>query len=61
MKRRDILKGLTLLPLSGKLLANEDSVGIPGANRFFSNPAADQNIFRMLGVEPLINCRGPIQ
>lgn len=72
MKRRDIIKGLSLLPLSGAVgttLAGNTpnglstsspaglppvtypSIGFPGLN-------ADPNIFRSLGVEPLINCRG---
>ncbi|MES1223661.1 MAG: selenocysteine synthase [Bacteroidota bacterium] len=54
MKRRDILKGLTLLPLSGKLLAN----GVADHNSGFINSPAGENIFRNIGVEPLINCRG---
>jgi seryl-tRNA(Sec) selenium transferase len=62
MKRRDIIKSFSLLPLSGIVgtaLANS------GHNELltprpagFSGPTADPNIFRSLGVEPLINCRG---
>lgn len=62
MKRRDLIKSLSLLPLSGTVgsaLANNGvdgqlasgPAGVPG-------PTADPNIFRSLGVEPLINCRG---
>lgn len=53
MKRRDIIKRLSLLPLSGiagSALARNASTTTPAA------PA--ENIFRTLGVEPLINCRG---
>lgn len=52
MKRRDILKSLSLLPLSGNLLGNTGKTSVLATN------AGDQNIFRSLGVEPIINCRG---
>src|SRR5690349_8858800 len=57
MKRRDVIKGLSLLPLAGTsaipLSANaeEKVAGIAG-------PLAEKNAFRAIGVEPLINCRG---
>ena len=59
MKRRDILKGISLLPLSGSLFAKGQTGGLnnlPGDVPHWS--ADDTNIFRTLGVEPLINCRG---
>lgn len=62
MKRREIIKRLSLLPLSGvagRALANassEASVPVPGAD--LPAAPAGENIFRTLGVEPLINCRG---
>src|SRR6187399_2823302 len=55
MKRRDIIKRLSLLPLSGiagSALARNASVESSTA------AAPAENIFRTLGVEPLINCRG---
>ncbi|HEY4290295.1 MAG TPA: hypothetical protein VGN00_24515 [Puia sp.] len=70
MKRRDIIKGLSLLPLSGavgttlansgsKALANSGSTGLAASvATSFPGLPADQNIFRSIGVEPLINCRG---
>lgn len=70
MKRRDIIKGLTLLPLTGglgKALAGEaGSTAAEGAAAASAVTAAGSataagpadNIFRTIGVEPLINCRG---
>lgn len=56
MKRRDVIKGLTLLPLAGTgaipLQAEEQRTAFPGG------PLAEKNAFRAIGVEPLINCRG---
>ena len=59
MKRRDVLKGLSLLPLSGSLLVK----GQPEGSKISTNSvsgwwADDTNVFRSIGVEPLINCRG---
>lgn len=57
MKRRDIIKSLSLLPLSGAVgtaLANNGVTHLAA----ISGPTANDNIFRSLGVEPLINCRG---
>src|SRR4028118_1187178 len=63
MKRRDVIKGLTLLPLAnginaGGLSANaapvaENGLGIPGGGGG-GGPQSCQSI----GVEPVINCRG---
>jgi hypothetical protein len=48
-----------LLPLSGSLLANSRSNGFLADNPHIGySPIGDKNIFRTLGVEPLINCRG---
>lgn len=58
MKRRDILKGLTLLPLTGTgvlsagAAASENETGKPGP--LVPGP----KIFQSIGVEPLINCMG---
>src|SRR5258707_14304890 len=59
MKRRNILKGLSLLPFAGAASVFKSSASpeknildIPGD--FFD----EQNIFRSIGVEPVINCRG---
>src|SRR5262245_51651544 len=59
MRRRDLLKGLPMIPLSGSLLANAGSNGAGFFNTGTGNAVADDlNVFRSLGVEPLINCRG---
>jgi len=60
MKRRNILKGLSLLPFAGAASirsafgepADKNPIGATGD--FFD----EQNIFRSIGVEPIINCRG---
>lgn len=74
MKRRNLIKGLALLPLAGGALSREnvlaagpDSV-IPaslsgsltetGSITTESSFLAETNIFRSIGVEPIINCRG---
>ena len=62
MKRRDIIKSLSLLPLSGIVgtaLANSGHNELLTSRLAgFPSLTADPNIFRSLGVEPLINCRG---
>ncbi|MEO8766502.1 MAG: aminotransferase class V-fold PLP-dependent enzyme [Ginsengibacter sp.] len=69
MKRRNIIKGLTLLPLSGTLLPFQSLFAEPaGKGNLLLNGtqelAADgelvigPNIFQSIGVEPIINCRG---
>jgi seryl-tRNA(Sec) selenium transferase len=66
MKRRDVIKGLTLIPIAGGLVG--------GAQAEMVNPAASAllgtegnalksafrgpEVYRTLGVEPVINCRG---
>src|SRR4051812_5943755 len=59
MKRRDVIKGLTILPLAGTsamtLSATEQNAG-PAASG--GGPLVEKNAFRAIGVEPLINCRG---
>ncbi len=62
MKRRDILKGLALLPLAGAgsasaLLAApliNKGINIPGGGSLEMGP----QIYQSIGVEPVINCRG---
>jgi D-glucosaminate-6-phosphate ammonia-lyase len=55
MKRRNIMKGLGLLPLAG-VLAPIKSV-FAAAPPAAAN-AIEPNIFQSIGVEPIINCRG---
>jgi seryl-tRNA(Sec) selenium transferase len=56
MKRRDVIKGLSILPLGSAIpftsVAESNLSGAAGGVR------AKENIFRSIGVEPLINCRG---
>jgi D-glucosaminate-6-phosphate ammonia-lyase len=57
MKRRDVLKGLTILPLSGAIpmvSSAETKTAIADVGTDF----AKGNIFESIGVDPLINCRG---
>jgi D-glucosaminate-6-phosphate ammonia-lyase len=56
MKRRDVIKGLTLLPLAGgsAIALKAAETNALGA----ASPLVDKNPFRAIGVEPLINCRG---
>ncbi|HRI22004.1 MAG TPA: aminotransferase class V-fold PLP-dependent enzyme, partial [Panacibacter sp.] len=60
MKRRNILKSLSLLPFAGAASIRSafgeptDKNAIGAADNFFD----EQNIFRSIGVEPIINCRG---
>jgi seryl-tRNA(Sec) selenium transferase len=56
MKRREHLKNLALLPLAGTVFP-----AFGGAKESFLSELKDeptQNIFRSIGVEPIINCRG---
>jgi len=72
-KRRNVIKGLVLLPLAGSVLpsgpAFAEPVAVNGsvlsslrggseAGTSLSSFMAEPNIFRSIGVEPLINCRG---
>lgn len=62
MKRRNVLKGLALIPLSGTVLGKEavdGTAGLKSASVKSRVPfMAETNIFRSIGVEPIINCRG---
>ncbi|WP_138478888.1 PLP-dependent transferase [Dyadobacter bucti] len=69
MKRRDILKELTLLPLAGGVIASMDAFG-EGTEKIGSLKKAaaavtvggplkpGPQIYQSIGVEPIINCRG---
>ena len=61
MKRRTSLRSLALLPISGAAAATNIFPAQPPG--FFNSldpkqPEPEQNIFRSIGVEPVINCRG---
>jgi D-glucosaminate-6-phosphate ammonia-lyase len=59
MKRRNILKGLTMLPFAGTVFPFKSLLAAP-AGQFAPNGelATGPNIFQSIGVEPIINCRG---
>ena len=57
MKRRDVLKGLTILPLGGAIPLVSSAANNSGSTAA-GIPFAKGNIFESIGVEPLINCRG---
>ncbi len=54
MKRRDIMKSLTVLPFTGGLWYHQEL----SAKSTGSAINSAGNIYRELGVEPVINCRG---
>ena len=74
MKRRNVLKGLALIPLTGAVLGKESVLAETtegssgnGISSMISQTKeistvtsfmAEDNIFRSIGVEPIINCRG---
>jgi len=71
MKRRDVIKGLTLLPLAGGVAASSlgSAFAAPGDSRLdlfkelglnaVEGPLkAGPQVYQSIGVEPLINCRG---
>jgi seryl-tRNA(Sec) selenium transferase len=59
MKRREIVKNLTVLPFAGSILpftssANPADSVLPASGPLEVGP----NIYQSIGVEPIINCRG---
>lgn len=73
MKRRDVIKGLTMLPLAGGIVGsaqsvlaggiiNEGEAGISGftsGENIIDGPLkAGPQVYQSIGVEPVINCRG---
>ena len=67
MKRRSVIKGLTFLPIAGSLFPFKSVLASPGDGSVLNGleiPGTagefppDPNIFRSIGVEPIINCRG---
>ncbi|WP_411273273.1 PLP-dependent transferase [Daejeonella sp.] len=66
MKRRDVIKGLTLLPLAGGVVGSARSanaaegaglLGMLGGESSVELKAGAQ-VYQSIGVEPVINCRG---
>ena len=67
MKRRNVIKGLAMLPVAGAVLPGQSVLGNSiGSSAMATNAAettaasflAETNIFRRIGVEPVINCMG---
>ena len=69
MKRRSIIKSLTMIPFAGALVPFKSLFAAPrhdssllqnGADQFVGNGGlpTGPNIFQSIGVEPIINCRG---
>ena len=54
MNRREIMKSLSVAPFAGGLMYQDELLGKAPENSFNSNP----DIYRSLGIEPVINCRG---
>jgi len=63
MKRRELIKGLTFLPLAGAIAGSTESA-MGSVNEFITPVLPDgpltsgPQIFQSIGVEPVINCRG---
>lgn len=58
MKRRDVIKGLTILPLGSAISSTASAADITTAASTAGGEFAKGNIFESIGVDPLINCRG---
>jgi D-glucosaminate-6-phosphate ammonia-lyase len=59
MNRRDVLKGITLLPLGGASVFPLESVqAAPGLTSGEGPLVVGPKIFQSIGVEPIINCMG---
>src|SRR6266496_3312938 len=69
MKRRNVIKAITMLPFAGTLVPFKSLFAAPRTdNNLFKNGAeqfaaigeipTEPNIFQSIGVEPIINCRG---
>ena len=59
MKRRDLLKGLSILPLGGAaMIPTEQSLAGSGIPPFNGPLVPGPQVFQSIGVEPLINCMG---
>lgn len=59
MKRRNAIKSLGMLPFAGSVIPGDTVLGIPFLKK--ESPLSREempNIFRAIGVEPVINCRG---
>src|SRR5690606_21723737 len=65
MRRRELIKGLTLLPLAGNMFG-DDLSPLAGASqnnytgKLHKDLITGSQIYQSIGVEPVINCRGTI-
>lgn len=60
MKRRNIIKGLTLLPLTGGFPGSSSAVSGADVSSGDSSPQPKKSIYDSIGVRPLINARGTV-
>lgn len=64
MKRRNVIKGLALFPMAASvfptesILANSSGAKMSKTDANTNSFLAETNIFRRIGVEPVINCMG---
>lgn len=64
LSRREVIKMLSMVPAGGLLAGNLNGKGLTPAALYGETPGpsgplnAEDNIFRSIGVEPIINCRG---
>ncbi|MGI8638024.1 MAG: hypothetical protein ACR2KZ_21720, partial [Segetibacter sp.] len=62
MKRRDIIKGIAMLPLASGIAANTKALAAPIVEAGLDSSAGalvpGPLIYQSIGVEPVINCRG---
>jgi len=58
MKRRDLLKGLTVLPLAGGILSAESATG--AELKAVASTAAKRDLFKELGIRTFINARATL-
>ncbi len=62
MKRRDVIKGLAMLPLASGIAGSSQALAAPIIENGLDIPAGSlvpgPQIYQSIGVEPVINCRG---
>ena len=58
MKRRDLLKGLTVLPLAGGILSAESASGTE--LKAVASTAVKRDLFKELGIRTFINARATL-
>jgi D-glucosaminate-6-phosphate ammonia-lyase len=58
MKRRDVIKGLTILPFAGGAVGSFQSVMAASTGGAAGPLKAGALVYQSIGVEPVINCRG---